>query len=140
MTRVVIDTNILVSAVLQPLGLPSQVFLLAAAGLIELFVSDGIYAEYEEVIRRPRLKRHADAIEGALRTIREKAVWVKTTVAVTAASDQDDNIFLECAQTAEAHYLVTGNIKDCPAVWQTTRIVTAREFMEVFAGAQRRPS
>jgi len=116
--------------------------MLAAGGLIEFFASEATYAEYEEVIRRPRLKRDRDVVEGALRTIREKADWVKTTVAVTAASDPDDNTFLEleCAQAAEAHYLVTGNIKDFPAVWQTTRIVTAREFMEAFAGARRKPS
>ncbi len=132
MIRVVLDTNIIVSAILQPLGLPARVFLLATGGLIEFFVNDGVYSEYDEVIRRPRMQRNPEAIAGALHTIRTRAVWVKTTESVTAASDPDDNIFLECAEAAEAHYLVTGNIKDFPAVWQTTHIVTAREFLEIF--------
>jgi hypothetical protein len=39
---------------------------------------------------------------------------------VSACSDADDNIFLECAQAAAAQYLVTGNVKDFLAVWVNT--------------------
>jgi len=49
---------------------------------------------------------------------------------VHACSDPDDDIFLECAQAATAHYLVTGNTRDFPAAWFSTRIVTAREFLD----------
>ena len=133
MIRVVLDTNIIVSAVLQPLGPPAQVFLLASAGVIQMCVSEEAYAEYEEVIQRPRLKRDAEEIEGALRTIREKARWVKSTGKVKACSDPDDDIFVDCAQAAEAHYLVTGNQVDFPETWGNTRIVTPRQFLEVIA-------
>jgi predicted nucleic acid-binding protein len=56
MIRVVLDTNILVSALLQPKGPPARVFLLTLAAAprpLQLCVSAGIYAEYEEVIARP---------------------------------------------------------------------------------------
>ena len=46
MTRVVFDTNIIVSALLQPLGPPPQVLVLAIGGSIQLCVSGSIYAEY----------------------------------------------------------------------------------------------
>jgi putative PIN family toxin of toxin-antitoxin system len=59
MIRVVIDTNIVVSALLQPAGLPAAVLMLALSGKVELCVSDAIFAEYDEVIRRPHFKRHA---------------------------------------------------------------------------------
>ncbi len=141
MIRVVIDTNIVVSAMLRSGGLPEAVFNLAVDRLtVQLYFSAPVMAEYEEVLHRPRLNINPDKVNDALARIRRAGFPVIPTVIVTAASDPDDNIFLECAQTAEAHYLVTGNSKDFPAVWQTTRIVTAREFMEVFAGAQRRPS
>jgi putative PIN family toxin of toxin-antitoxin system len=52
--RVVLDTNVIVSALLQPLGAPAAVFLLVAAGAVQLCVSGNIYAEYEEVIHRRR--------------------------------------------------------------------------------------
>ena len=51
MIRVVIDTNVIVSALLQPLGPPARVFLLALSGVIRLCVSGNVFAEYDEVIR-----------------------------------------------------------------------------------------
>jgi putative PIN family toxin of toxin-antitoxin system len=56
MIRVVLDTNIIVSALLQPLGPPAQLLVLALAGSIQLCVSGSVYAEYEEVISRPRFR------------------------------------------------------------------------------------
>lgn len=96
----------------------------------QLCVSGDICAEYEEVIRRPRFNRSDGEIEATLRTIRDKGFWVKPTEKVRACSDPDDDIFLECAQAADAHYLVTGNVKDFPASWASTQIVTARQFLD----------
>jgi putative PIN family toxin of toxin-antitoxin system len=134
MIRVVLDTNIIVSALLNPLGPPARVFSLAIDGTIELCLSGNIYDEYEEVIRRPRLRRDEDTIAVTLHAIRENGFWVKPTEPVKACSDEDDDIFLECAQAAGAAYLVTGNIKDFPASWLETRIVTPRRFLEVLSG------
>ncbi len=117
MIRVVLDTNILISALLSPQGPPARVFLMAILDPdMQLCVSGDIFAEYEEVIRRPRFNRSDNEIAPVLRTIREKGLWVKPTETVHACSDPDDDIFLECAQAAAAHYLVTGNAKDFPAV------------------------
>ena len=99
MIRVVLDTNILISALLSPPGPPSQVFLMTILEPdTQLCVSGDIYAEYEEVIRRPRFNRSDGEIEATLRTIRDKGFWVKPTENVRACSDPDDDIFLECAQ------------------------------------------
>jgi putative PIN family toxin of toxin-antitoxin system len=132
--RVVLDTNIVVSALLQPLGPPAQVFLLAVSGSIQLCVSGNVYAEYEDVIRRPRLRRDESVITAMLHSVREKGLWVRPTEAVRACADPDDDIFLECAQAARAAYIVTGNIRDFPASWRDTRIVTARRFLEIMSG------
>jgi putative PIN family toxin of toxin-antitoxin system len=131
MIRVVLDTNIIVSALLQPLGPPAQVFLLTGGGSVELCVSWNVFAEYEEVIRRPRLRRTERAIVSMLDFIRERGLWVRPAELVRACSDPDDDIFLECAQAARATYLVTGNTKDFPASWLETRIVTPRRFLEI---------
>ena len=132
MIRVVLDTNILISAVLSPQGPPAQVFLMAILDpQTQLCLSSDVYAEYEEVIRRPRLKRSAGEIEAALRTIRERGFWVRPTQRVRACTDPDDDIFLECAQAAVAHFLVTGNLQDFPTSWNGTQIVTARQFLDI---------
>ncbi len=131
MTRVVLDTNILISALLSPQGPPAQVFLMTVLDPdTQLYVSGDIFAEYEEVLRRPRFSRSDSEILAALRIIREKGFWVKPSEKVRACSDPDDDIFLECAYAAAAHYLVTGNAKDFPAAWSSTQIVTARQFLD----------
>ena len=131
MIRVVLDTNILISALLSPQGPPAQVFLLTILDPdTQLCVSGNIFAEYEDVIRRPRLNRSNSEIAATLRAIREKGLWIKPAEKVYACSDPDDNMFLECAQAAAAHYLVTGNAKDFPDTWSGTQIVTAREFLD----------
>ncbi len=131
MIRAVLDTNIIVSALLQPLGPPAQVFLLALGNSVQLCVSGSIYAEYEEVIRRPRFNRTEETILSALNAIRARACWVRPSVTVRACSDPDDDIFLECAQASDAAYLVTGNIKDFPPRWHGTEIVTPSHFLEI---------
>jgi predicted nucleic acid-binding protein len=102
-------------------------------------VSGEIYAEYEEVIRRPRFRRTEGEIANALRAIREAGLWVKPSQIVRACGDPDDDIFLECAQAACAHYLVTGNVKHFPARWADTLTVTPHQFLDVIAEAQGDP-
>ena len=75
MIRVVIDANILVSALLQPEGLPAAVLMLALSGEVQLCVSDAVFAEYTQVIRRPHLKRPPAVIEGTLQSIRNLGHW-----------------------------------------------------------------
>jgi putative PIN family toxin of toxin-antitoxin system len=94
MTRIVMDTNILVSALLKPESLPAAVLMLAASGEVQLCVSDDVFAEYDDVIRRKHLKRPLDVIEGTLQLIRKQGHWVKPKLSVDECSDPDDNIFL----------------------------------------------
>ena len=134
MIRVVLDTNILVSALLQPQGFPARAFLITLAGTTaQLCLSGDVYAEYEEVIQRPKFRRSKSIVEHALGAIRRNGIWVRPTEKVTACSDPDDNIFLECAQAARPQYIVTGDLKDFPAKWAETQIVTARQFVEAMA-------
>lgn len=130
MIRVVLDTNIIVSALLQPLGPSARIFLMALSDLIQLCMSGSVYAEYEEVISRPRFKRSPEIIAGALQAIRGKGSWVRPAEKLRICLDPDDDMFLECAQTAHADYLVTGNLKHFPIEWQETRVVTPRWLLD----------
>jgi putative PIN family toxin of toxin-antitoxin system len=131
MIRVVLDTNIIVSALLQPLGPPAEVLLLALGTSLQMCISGDIFAEYEEVIRRPRFRLPEETLATAMETIRAKALWVRPVQTVQVCSDPDDNIFLECAQAARAAYLVTGNLRHFPPAWQGTEVVTPRQIMEI---------
>jgi putative PIN family toxin of toxin-antitoxin system len=72
--RIVLDTNVIVSALLQPLGPPAQVFRLAIAHAVQLCVSGSVYAEYEEVLTRPRFHLRVEIVNSALQAIRKKSL------------------------------------------------------------------
>lgn len=136
MIRVVLDTNIVISATLRAGGLPEAIFNLTIDGLIQLCVSKPVLAEYEEVLRRARLAIPPEKVANALARIRGRSDLVAPTVKVRECSDPDDDIFLECAEAAQADDLVTGNRKDFPDDWKKTRIVTPREFPGIIADIQ----
>ena len=135
MIRVVIDTNVLISALLTSGGLPEAVFNLAISGEVQWFASEAILAEYEDVLKRPRLAIDSGKAAAAIARIRGIVSVVSPTMRIAAASDPDDNRFLECAEAAQAHYLITGNIRHFPEVWKETRILTPREFIEAWTTA-----
>jgi uncharacterized protein len=135
MIRVVIDTNVLVSALLTSGGLPEAVIDLAISGEVQWFASESVLAEYEDVLKRPRLAIDSGKAADAMDRIRANVSVVSPAVRVAAASDPDDNQFLECAEATQSHFLVTGNIRHFPEVWKDTRIVTPREFIDAWTAA-----
>ena len=97
------------------------------------------HPHWDEVAAFGDLKISLDTIIGTLRAIRETGIWVKPSPKVRACADPDDDVFLECAQAARAHYLVTGNVKHFPAQWADTLIVTPHQFLEAMAEIQDEP-
>ena len=59
--RLVVDTNVVVSAALKPDGLERTVILLAIAKPARLYVSNPILAEYRDMLSRPELQKFAKA-------------------------------------------------------------------------------
>jgi uncharacterized protein len=131
--RLVIDTNVLVSAALKPEGLQRTTFLLAITKPARLYVSQPILDEYEEVLARPELKIRKGLRRQLLQLVRNRSRLVAPSRPIEAASDPDDNRFLECADAARADYLVTGNVRHFPRFWKKTKIITAREFIGLVA-------
>ena len=131
MIRVVLDTNIVVSALLQPLGPSARILTFTLNDALQLCISGPIYDEYEEVLRRPRLKIKESIIVETLAAIRRNGHWVKSPPNVNVCPDPDDDIFVACAAAVKADYIVTGNIKDFPARWETTEVVTPRRFLDI---------
>jgi|ERR1700694_5241960 len=137
MIRVVLDTNIVVSAMLRTGGFPEAALSLAVNRILQLCISEPILAEYQEVLNRSKLGIDPQKAATALARIREAGLLVSPCVPVKACTDPDDNIFLECAEAAEANFLVTGNTAHFPDVWAKTTIVTPREFLEMILDTQR---
>jgi putative PIN family toxin of toxin-antitoxin system len=132
MIRVVIDTNVVVSANLRDEGLPAAILDLAANKKILMCVSENVLAEYKEVLNRPRLKLTPQRIARSLAVIRKTSLHVKPTRTISVIkADDPDNRLLECAAAAGADYLVTGNTKHFPKTFETTIIVTPKRFIDL---------
>jgi len=131
--RLVLDTNVVISAALKPKGLQRTVFLLAISKPARLYVSEAILAEYRMVLARPELRIRKGLQLQFLDLVANCAQLVLPTRLVKASSDPDDDKFLECADEARADYLVTGNLRNFPKFWKATKIVSAREFVSLAA-------
>ena len=95
--RLIIDTNIVVSAALKPDGLQRAVLLLAITKPARLYISAALFAEYNEVLARPEFKIRRGLRQQLLQLVRNHAQLVKPARAVQVANDPDDDKFLECA-------------------------------------------
>jgi putative PIN family toxin of toxin-antitoxin system len=102
MTRVVIDTNVVVSANLVGEGPSAAILDLAANRFIQMFVSEPILAECPTVLRRPRLKLDPAKITAALAVIRDSSVLVEPSSRLRISGDESDNRFYERAEAAGA--------------------------------------
>ena len=131
--RLVVDTNIVVSAALKPDGLQRTVILLALTRPARLYVTTPILAEYRDVLARPELQIRKGLRSQLLQLIRKRARTVSPARSLQVTSDPDDNIFIECADAARADYLVTGNTRHFPRFWKKTKVITPREFLIIVA-------
>ena len=131
--RLVLDTNIIVSAALKPDGLQRTVLLLALTKPARLYVNEAIIAEYASVLARPELKIRKGLRQQLLQLIRSRCYRVAPTKRLQVTPDPDDNIFLECVDAASADYLVTGNQRHFPRFWKKTKVITSREFISIVA-------
>jgi uncharacterized protein len=119
--RLVVDTNILVSAALKPDGLQRTVLLLAITKPARLYVSTAILTEYRDVLSRPELQIRKSLRQQLLNLIGKRARSVTPARQIDVTKDPDDNIFLECADAARTDYLVTGNTRHFPRCVQRSR-------------------
>jgi len=136
MLKVVIDTNVLVSALLKPDSVPELILSLILEGEIVLCLSEPIAAEYEEVLKREKFKKlNQRKVRELLSRLRSLAQWVAPKIHLQVISaDPEDNKFLECADEAGADFLVTGNVKHFPPEkFKETIILNPAQFLSVMA-------
>jgi putative PIN family toxin of toxin-antitoxin system len=131
MIRVVLDTNVIVSALVFG-GVPRIVLELADADRCELFYSDAIQVEVRRVL--------AEKFDWSPTMLREvlPIIWGMGTLVVPRATinavrdDPDDNRILECAVEAKAHFIVSGD-RHLLALktYNSIAIVNPRRFLEL---------
>lgn len=127
----VIDTNVLVSAMLKWDSVPGNIMELAFGGSIVPILNESILAEYREVLSRPKFHLSEDIINDVIDTINENALYVDAEQLEIELPDPKDRVFYEVVmeeRKEEDAYLVTGNIKHFP---QKPFIVTPRQMLDI---------
>lgn len=112
--RIVLDTNVMVSALLSPSNTPSQLLRLIVTGSIDLVLDDRIYAEYKTVLSRPKFKFDPQRVDELLDFIFAEGEFVVATPLHINIPDPKDLPFLEVAIVSNADSIITGNQKHFP--------------------------
>ncbi len=131
--RLVIDTNILISALLAASSLPAHLIVLWREGRFDLLTSAEQLDELMRVTRYPKIReRLAPALAGRLiNELRDIAIVVSNLPVVTVCTDPYDNYLLAMAVVGSADFLVTGDKRDLLGLklYEGTKIITVREFL-----------
>ncbi len=133
--RAVVDTNVLVSALLHASSVPAKVVRGIATQRLTPVVCAEIIAEYRAVLPRPRLRLRSDDIGELLTLIELQADWVAVPAytGVPALPDPADWPFVACALAAGCP-VVTGNARHFPGALGM-RVMTAREWLTAIGEA-----
>ena len=128
----VIDTNVLVSAMLKVQSVPGQVASAALLGDLIPLLCDEIVAEYREVLARPKFKFNQIAVETFIAGIIKRGIFVDAVPVEEIIPDFKDVIFYEVVMEGRKEhdntYLVTGNIKHFPI---KSYVVTPKEMLDI---------
>jgi putative PIN family toxin of toxin-antitoxin system len=131
--KIVIDTNVVISAVLRG-RLPAKVVRhIIVAQDMEWIASPEIFTEYVEVLWRPRLRLHTEDIMEWTGVLDRAVSLIRVTRIVSFPRDHKDAKFVACAAEAGADFLITGDrdFSETPTI-AGYRVVTVREFANLF--------
>jgi len=140
MTRIVIDTNILVSAILTPKGNPAKILKLILEGKLYLIISPAILEETRQVFNYPRLVKRLkknkitlDEVYGFLDKLSRVAVITQGKLDIDIIQDDpSDNKILACGLEGEADFIISGDhhLTDLKT-FQGIKIVNPAAFLKI---------
>lgn len=130
----VINTNVLVSAMLKWDSTPGNIMELVFAGMIVPLLNEHIVKEYREVLSRAKFHLTREIIHDVLAEIKRFGVYVDAQELDIELTDPKDRVFYEVVmekRKTEDAYLVTGNIRHFPS---EPYIVTPRQMLDIIVG------
>ncbi len=130
MIYVVIDTNVIVSALItkKPNAVTTRVLELALMGEIVPLYDQDVLDEYLEVLTRKKFKLKEDSIQYIIKTITINGIDTLRTSFLEDMPDEDDRVFYELSLSEPDSLLITGNSKHFP---RTPRVVSPSEFLRI---------
>ena len=128
--KCVIDTNVLMAALLNRTGAPAKIIERFRNAEFELAISEPIVKEYREVILEFENDIPDDESIPLMELIEARGVKYEVTIILSVCRDPGDNKFLECAISSGTDFLVTKNIRHYPAKeYQGVKIATVGQFL-----------
>ena len=127
----VIDTNVLVSALLNRSSTPGEIVRYLLDGTIIPLLHTEIIEEYRDVLTRPKFGWKRELADEIIGEIEACGIFTEAFSAEDELPDPDDRIFYEVVmegRKTEDAYLVTGNIKHFP---RKTFVVTPRQMLDI---------
>lgn len=136
MQKVIIDTNVLISALIQRNYPNFILYNYVLDNAVEICISDELFKEYFDVLNRPKFNKYPDFISKAefvLTQIESKATKFYPSKRLDVISDNPDNRLLELAVESKADFIITGNTTDFTMTeFQGTKIVTPKEYWDLY--------
>ncbi|MCP4664994.1 MAG: putative toxin-antitoxin system toxin component, PIN family [Deltaproteobacteria bacterium] len=130
--KVVLDTNVLISGMINPAGAPGRIVDFLRAGLLSLVVDDRILAEYIDVLGREHFSIYftKSEREDIIEYLLKNAYYTVGRVIADNLPDKGDVPFLEIA-LSEKVPLVTGNVKHYPKKARSgCTVLSPRQFID----------
>ena len=111
---VVLDTSVIISALLSAEGPPAQIIDLWEAGVFDVAISTPLLDELKRALDYPRVKKYQKMTPDEINTLLGRwstiSVYVEPEVALEVVEDDsDDNRVLECAVAAKVNYIISGD-------------------------------
>jgi putative PIN family toxin of toxin-antitoxin system len=134
MLLIVLDTNVLVSGMLNIKGSPGKVLDLILSNQVQLAYDNRILGEYEEVLARPELRLDQNKVIRAIDHIELSGIIIEPNdLPKDGFTDLDDIMFAEVFITSNADALVTGNLRHYkPLLEQNAAVLSPAQFLEKY--------
>lgn len=131
--KIVVNTNVLVSGLLNPYGPPGKIVRLVSSGDLALCYEARLISEYQSVLLRPKFPFDQASVDALLDQIRAGGIITAARPLSEQLPDPDDEPFLEVALAGKAKCLITDNLKHYPEKRrQGMLIVSPTEFLEIY--------
>jgi putative PIN family toxin of toxin-antitoxin system len=127
--RTVIDTNVIVSALMNANGTPAKILSLILNGNTKILFDNRIIFEYIEVLSRKEFNFNPEIVNDLIDYLKHEGEFINADHLNVKFSDETDKKFYEVYKYGDAQYLITGNIKHFP---KENTITTPKSFIEKY--------
>ena len=127
--RVVVDTNVIVSALMNVNGTPAKILSLILNGKLKLLYDNRIIFEYFDVLSREEFGFNDEIINDIINYFKHDGEFINPEYIKIKFPDETDKKFYEVYKTGKAEYIITGNTKHFP---KEDAIIIPKDFMQIY--------